>query len=66
MTQGINIILKVAGAEIRYGKYVEDLSFDDMVRVHITSYLEKNRVKELTSTQEFDYLAHRSDVYEDS
>ena len=50
------IILNVPGTEERYGTFVEMLGFDNMCRVHLTSYKDKKKVKSYKEPHW--YLAH--------
>jgi len=60
MKNGDKIKLSVPGTSDRLGAFVEELGFDDMVRVHITSgYDWKNRLKQLKPISQFWYLAHK-------
>lgn len=65
MTKGrTQIILSVPGTLNRYGVFVENLEFDDFVKVQITSEVEKvKKGREHTKACEpYFYLARREDV----
>lgn len=63
----MKIQLHVPGTMNRYGTFVEDLPFDDFVKVHIIEEVEKIK-KGIERRKKCDvpyfYLAHRKDVSE--
>jgi len=61
--QGQRVILEVPGTLPRYGTFVEDLDFDNMIKVGLDLELQPNRkIKKLTSKDKCAYLACSSDV----
>lgn len=63
----MRVVLKVPGAEVRFGVFVCDLGFDEMVKVQLLGEVDhKGRRKIFGEQQKHYYLAHGSHVTPDT
>lgn len=65
MTKGTKVILRVPGAEVRYGTYVAPVeNVTDMGQIAITHFEDNKKIKQLGPNQLYTYLANMRDVEE--
>ncbi len=65
MIAGTKVILRVPGAEVRYGTYTAPVeNVPSMGRIAVTHFEDNGKVKQLGPNQLYTYLANMRDVEE--